>query len=76
VTTNAFADDAIWPATPGDIAALAGIKTPAFPADRRCFRYLLMQANGVATTGWTSYGFAGRWCHNRRAGKLCPKQSS
>jgi len=50
VSTNAFANSGIRPATPGDIAALVAIENASFPGDRldrRRFRYLLTEANSV-----------------------------
>lgn len=50
VSTNAFANSGIRPATPGDIAALVAIENASFPGDRldrRRFRYLLREANSV-----------------------------
>ena len=50
VSTNAFGNSGIRPATPGDIAALVAIENASFPGDRldrRRFRYLLTQANSV-----------------------------
>ncbi|MBB6136360.1 ribosomal protein S18 acetylase RimI-like enzyme [Massilia aurea] len=50
MSTNAFANSGIRPATPGDIAALVAIENASFPGDRldrRRFRYLLREANSV-----------------------------
>jgi len=50
VSTNAFANSGIRPATPSDIAALVAIENASFPGDRldrRRFRYLLREANSV-----------------------------
>ena len=50
VSTNAFANTGIRPATTSDIVALAAIENTSFPGDRldrRRFRYLLTQANSV-----------------------------
>ena len=50
VSTNAFTNSGIRPATPGDIAALVAIENASFPGDRldrRRFRYLLTEANSV-----------------------------
>lgn len=50
MSTNAFGNSGIRPATPGDIAALVAIENASFPGDRldrRRFRYLLTQANSV-----------------------------
>ena len=50
VSTNAFTNSGIRPATPGDIAALVAIENASFPGDRldrRRFRYLLREANSV-----------------------------